>query len=149
MIKIPSSTLLSPLLTGILWSAGAATLLSQPFASSIDVHDGFEGPSLSNIWNTVSLVPNSASIQSSVVRAGHSALRIDLHPHDIFRPGLSGDADSERDELLEALPLTTRQNRLYEFSWSMYLPSDFPIVPVRLVVAPVVGVLSSSCFTVR
>ena len=49
--------------------------------------------------------------------------------------GQHGDADSERDELLEARVLTSRENVSYEYSWSMYLPADFPIVPVRLVVA--------------
>jgi hypothetical protein len=135
MIKGSGHMLRNALLVGMLWSAGVATLPSQPPAAPVNVYDGFEGPFLSNLWNTVGLVPNSARIQSSIVRAGHSALRIDLHSRDIFTPGLGGDADSERDELLEARPLTTRENKLYEFSWSMYLPQDFPIVPVRLVVA--------------
>jgi hypothetical protein len=123
------------LLLVILRLAGVAISFSQPPTPPLSVYDGFEGPSLSNLWNTISLVPTSARIQSRIVRAGHGALRIDLHSHDIFLPGLGGDADSERDELLEARPLTTQQNELYEFAWSMYLPSDFPIVPVRLVVA--------------
>jgi hypothetical protein len=123
------------LLPAILWSAGTATSLSQAPTTPVNIYDGFEGPSLSNLWDTIVLVPSSVRIQSSIVRAGHGALRIDLHSRDIFLPGLGGDADSERDELLEARPLTTRQNKLYEFSWSMYLPTDFPIVPVRLVVA--------------
>ncbi len=97
--------------------------------------DGFEAPALSSIWMTPILVPGSFAIQSEIVRAGHSALRITIHPRDIFRPGLQGDADNERDELVEAYPLTTRENIPYEFSWSMYLSADFPIVPVRLVVA--------------
>jgi Polysaccharide lyase len=125
-----------PLLLGILGSVVvAATLLSQQPAPPINVYDGFEGPSLSNLWNTISIAPNSAWIQSSIVRAGHGALRIDLHSRDTFMTGRDGDADSERDELLGARPLTTRQNKLYDISWSMYLPLDFPIVPVRLVVA--------------
>lgn len=98
-------------------------------------YDGFEAPTLSNIWMTTVLAPGSFAIQSDIFRAGHSALRITLHPHDIFHAGSQGDADNERDELAEAYPLTTRENVPYEFSWSMYLPADFPIVPVRLVVA--------------
>jgi hypothetical protein len=136
MIKISGSMFRNPLLLGILGSiVTAATLLSQPSAPPINVYDGFDGPSLSNLWNTISIAPNSVRIQSSIVRAGHGALRIDLHSHDIFLTGRDGDADSERDELLEARPLSTRQNKLYDFSWSMYLPPDFPVVPVRLVVA--------------
>ena len=136
MIKISGSMLRNPLLMGILGSiVMVAPLLSQLPAPPINVYDGFEGPSLSNLRNTISIAPNSVRIQSSIVRAGHGALRIDLNSHDVFLTGRDGDADSERDELLEARPLTTRQNKLYDFSWSMYLPPDFPIVPVRLVVA--------------
>ena len=58
-----------------------------------------------------------------------------LHPRDVFEAGADGDKDSERDELLEASRLTSRENVAYEYSWSIYLPADFPIVPVRLVVA--------------
>jgi hypothetical protein len=101
----------------------------------INIYDGFETPALSRNWMTVALVPESISIQSDIVRAGHSALRITLHPHDVFSAGLQGDSDSERDELVEAYPFTTRGGIPYESSWSMYLPADFPIVPVRLVVA--------------
>ena len=120
MIKISGSLLRNALLLGILGSIViAATLLSQPPAPPTNVYDGFEGPSLSNFWNTINIAPNSARIQSSIVRAGHGALRIDLHSRDIFLTGRDGDADSERDELLEARPLTTRQNHLYDFSWSM------------------------------
>jgi len=101
----------------------------------INVYDGFETSTLSRIWMTVALAPESVSTQSDIVRAGHSALRITLHSHDVFNAGLQGDSDSERDELVEAYPFTTRGGIPYESSWSMYLPADFPIVPVRLVVA--------------
>jgi hypothetical protein len=74
-------------------------------------------------------------MQSEVVRAGHGAVRITLHPRDVFEPGADGDTVSERDELLEASRLTSRENIAYEYSWSMYLPVDFLIAPVRLVVA--------------
>ena len=97
MIKISGSMFRNPLLLGILGSiVTAATLLSQPSAPPINVYDGFEGPSLSNLWNTISIAPNSVRIQSSIVRAGHGALRIDLHSHDVFLTGRDGDADSER-----------------------------------------------------
>ncbi len=69
------------------------------------------------------------------MRAGHSALRIAVRPHDFFMEGAPGTSGTERDELLEAYPYWTHTNAPFEFSWSMYLPEDFPIVPVRLVVA--------------
>lgn len=108
---------------------------AQSPATPLNVHDGFEAPALSELWEILSLAPGSAAIQSSIVRAGHSALRITLKPHDVFEAGRNGDHDSERDEILESRRLISRENVPYEFSWSMYLPPDVPIVPVRLVVA--------------
>jgi hypothetical protein len=108
---------------------------STPAKPPASAHDGFELPTLGNMWMTLALAPESYAIESDIVRAGHSALRITLRPHDVFMAGRGGDADNERDELIEAYPWTTRKNVPYEVSWSMYLPQDFPIVPVRLVVA--------------
>lgn len=101
----------------------------------IDVYDGFEGPALSPLWETTPIAPGALTLQSAITRAAHGAVRITLHPRDVFEAGAGGDADSERDEILEARRLTSHENTPYEFSWSMYLPPDFPIVPVRLVVA--------------
>ena len=101
----------------------------------IDVYDGFNGPKLSPLWETSRIVPGALTLQSALVRAGHGAVQLTLHANDKFEAGISGDQDSERDELTEARALTSRENTPYEFSWSMYLPPDFPIVPVRLVVA--------------
>jgi hypothetical protein len=101
----------------------------------ISVYDGFEEPTLGSIWMTALLAPGSYAIQSDIVRAGHGALRITVRPSDIFMAGSPGTAGTERAELLEAPPQLTRLNIPYEFSWSMYVPAEFPIVPVRLVVA--------------
>lgn len=101
----------------------------------VDVYDGFETPALSNLWETSRFTPGAIEMQSAIVRAGHGAVRITVHSRDTFEAGQNGDADSERDELLEARALTAREATPYEFSWSMYFPPDFPIVPVRLVVA--------------
>lgn len=101
----------------------------------IDVYDGFEGTKLSPLWETSRIVPGALTLQSAIVRAGHGAVQLTVHAYDKFEAGQHGDADSERDELLEARVLTSRENVSYEYSWSMYLPADFPIVPVRLVVA--------------
>lgn len=101
----------------------------------ISVYDGFESPTLGNMWMTQLLAPGSYAMESDVVRAGHGALRITVRPHDIFMAGSPGTTGTERDELTEAWPYTTRKNVPYEVSWSMYVAQDFPIVPVRLVVA--------------
>jgi hypothetical protein len=101
----------------------------------IDVYDGFESPTVSPLWETTRLAPGALTLQSAITRAGHGAVQITVHANDKFEAGINGDADSERDELTEARALTSRENTPYEFSWSMFLPTDFPIVPVRLVVA--------------
>lgn len=97
--------------------------------------DGFDGPQLSNLWETSRFAPSAVTLQSNIVRNGHGAVKITLHAGDMFEAGRNGEADSERDELLEARRFVSREDVPYEFSWSMYLPADFPIVPVRLVVA--------------
>ncbi len=101
----------------------------------IDVYDSFEGAKLSPLWETTPIASGALRMQSEIVRAGHSAIQITLHANDKFEAGQHDDGDSERDEILEARALTSHEDTPYEFSWSMYLPADFPIVPVRLVVA--------------
>ena len=92
-------------------------------------------PALSPLWETSRIVPGALTLQSAIVRSGQGAVHLTVHANDKFEAGQHGDADSERDELLEARVLTSRENVSYEYSWSMYLPADFPVVPVRLVVA--------------
>jgi len=104
-------------------------------AAPIDVYDGFEAPTLSPLWETSRFTSGAVEMQSAIVRSGQGAVRITVHSRDTFEAGQNGNADSERDELLEARALTSHEDTPYEFSWSMYLPADFPIVPVRLVVA--------------
>jgi hypothetical protein len=102
---------------------------------AINVYDGFETPVLSDLWEQSRLEKRSIVMESRVVRAGHQAIAITVRSRDKFEAGQHGDADSERDELLEARNLTARQGRAYEQSFSMFFPADFPIVPVRLVIA--------------
>jgi len=99
------------------------------------VHDGFEGNELSRAWAHDHFAEVAVVLESKVVRAGKQAVAITVHPNDVFEAGQNGDKDSERDELREATPLTSRENVPYEFSFSMFFPTDFPIVPVRLVIA--------------
>jgi len=74
---------------------------SQPSSAPLDIYDGIETPALSDFWETLPFAPGSAAIQSSIVRAGNSALRIPLKPHDLFEAGSNGNQDNERDETLE------------------------------------------------
>lgn len=112
-----------------------AVLAGRGASKAQEVYDGFEGPVLSKSWDTWRFAPGAVEMQSAIVRSGHGAAKITLHPHDVFEKGRNGDLDTERDELAEARSLHSLENRAYEFSWSMYLPADFPIVAVRLVVA--------------
>ena len=121
-------------LPAIFLSGFIAQIQAQTVAP-INVYDGFEGPVLSNLWETTRFVPGAVEMQSTFARAGHGAVKITVRSRDIFEAGQNGNADSERDELLEARNLTSKEDLTYEYSWSMYVPADFPIVPVRLVVA--------------
>jgi hypothetical protein len=105
------------------------------FYNGSEVHDGFETPKLGDLWETSRFSPGAVEMESDVVRAGHSAVKITLRPRDMFEAGKGGDEDSERDELLEARRLVAKENVGYEYSFSMYFPKDFPIVPTRLVIA--------------
>jgi hypothetical protein len=104
-------------------------------AASIDVYDGFETPTLSDLWSTRRFSPGAVKMQGDVVRAGHGAVEITVHSRDTFEAGRNGNLDTERDELMEAPRLFAKQDMPYEFSFSMYFPRDFPIVPTRLVIA--------------
>ncbi len=99
------------------------------------VRDGFEGPKLSNLWETDKIIPRDAEIQSKVVRTGHSALKITLHTSDVFEAGRNGSLPSERAELTEADSLMSQEGKDYAYSFSMLIPADFPVVGKRLVIA--------------
>ena len=104
-------------------------------ATTFNVYDGFETPALSDLWEHSRLVDSAVVMESQVVRSGHQAVAITVRPGDVFEAGQNGNADSERDELLEARALTAREGSSYEQTFSMYFPLDFPIVPTRLVIA--------------
>ena len=99
------------------------------------VHDGFEGRRLSGIWSTDRFAPGAVVMQSAVVRAGHGAARVILRHGDVFERGANGGRDTERAELAEAERWYSGENQTWEYRFSQYLSADFPIVPVRLVLA--------------
>ena len=106
---------------GIVAQSISADPRVNALAANIDVYDGFDGPKLSKLWETSRFSPG--------------AVKITVHPRDEFEAGQNGDSDSERDELLEARKLTSKEGVAYEYSFSMFFPKDFPIVPTRLVIA--------------
>lgn len=104
-------------------------------APGLNVYDGFETPGLSKLWETSRFTPGAVTMQSNIVRAGHGAAQITLRSRDTFEAGIKGSKDSERDELLEARKLVSKEDINYEYSFSMFIPTNFPIVPTRLVIA--------------
>ncbi|MGA9509027.1 MAG: polysaccharide lyase [Candidatus Sulfotelmatobacter sp.] len=101
----------------------------------IHVYDGFESDGLSWRWSTGRLVPGSFRVQPAVVRAGHGAGEITVRSGDRREAASDDGPASERDELMEAWWLLAHMHRSYRYSFSLYLPADFPIVPTRLVLA--------------
>src|SRR5271154_6546812 len=110
-----------------------SSLHLQPQSQPIDIYDGFESPTLSDLWETSRFEPGAVTLQSNIVRKGHGAVMISVHSREKFEPGINGDSDSERAELLEARRLVAKDEDAYEYSFSMFFTPDFPIVPVRLV----------------
>jgi hypothetical protein len=119
---------------GLIASIGYRKWARAPL-SHVDVYDGFETAKLSRMWDTDRFERGAVTMQSEIVRAGHSAAKVVVRSRDKFEAGINGDADSERAELLEASKLISKENQTYEYSFSMFIPLDFPIVPTRLVVA--------------
>ncbi|NWJ51025.1 MAG: heparin lyase I family protein [Bacteroidetes bacterium] len=103
--------------------------------TQINVYDDFESPGLSKIWRTNRMVAGAFEIQSQIKREGQNAAKISIKTGDVLEKGVNKNLDSERDELLEARSLMSKEGVKYEFQFSMFLPSDFPIVSTRLVIA--------------
>ena len=124
-------------LAGLLFSLANVSGGQGPDSSAagLDVYDGFETPKLSKLWSTDRFEPGAVTMQTNIVRAGRGAAQIVVHPHDIFEAGINGNSDSERDELREAGKLTSKENVNYEQSFSLFIPTNFPLVPTRLVIA--------------
>jgi len=116
-------------------SREAGEPLTYRASPTLYVHDGFEQKKLSGAWARDRFEEGAVTMESTVVRSGHQAVAVTVRSHDKFEAGRDGDLDTERDELREDTQLFGQENVAYESSWSMYFPSDFPIVHVRLVIA--------------
>jgi len=97
------------------------------------VNDGFETDSLSNIWSSDKFLPGALRFQTKYVRSGYKAAMLTLHPGDQIEE--EKGTILERAELKESKKLYSVENSVYEYSFSILLPPDFPVVPTRLVVA--------------
>src|SRR5208337_1046052 len=107
--------LMSNLVVGLLLFSAGIGRTQVTNGSGIDVYDGFETPELSKIWGADRFEPGAVTLQTNIVRIGHSAVKITIHASDKFEAGLNGNSDSERDELREAGKLTSKENVPYEF----------------------------------
>jgi hypothetical protein len=100
------------------------------------VFDGFDSGKLSSIWSPEKLAAGALEFQSDIVRSGKGAAKITIHEGDNFEfGGKNKDKPTERDELFEAENLWSFEGKAYRYQFSIFLPSDFPIVPTRLVLA--------------
>ena len=111
-------------------------LMSLPACRSsrrLHVKDGFESTNLNPIWQSVKFVPGALQIQSERVRRGSRAACLTLRAGDQIDQ--EKGSELERAELREASRLLSIERADYEYSFSLFLPADFPVVPTRLVLA--------------
>jgi len=99
----------------------------------VDVYDGFESQELSPIWSDWRFLPGAVEIQSEIIKYGKFACKITL------RPGDQMDDEKgtilERAELAELPDLVSLEELDYAYSFSLFIPQDFPIVATRLIIA--------------
>jgi hypothetical protein len=132
---MPKLNLMSNLVVGLLLFFAGVGCAQTASGSGIDAYDGFETARLSKVWSTDRLESGAVMMQTNIVRAGRGAVKITVQAKDKFESGINGNKDTERDELLEAGKLFSQENVNYEQSFSMFIPTNFPIVPTRLVIA--------------
>ncbi len=101
----------------------------------IHVYDGFESDGLNSCWSRWRMVKGAFQTESQVVRAGRRAGEITVHFGDCHEAASDDGPANERDELMEAWWLFAHLHRTYRYSFSLFLPADFPVVPTRLVLA--------------
>src|ERR1035441_1272601 len=118
---MPNMNFIFGLVTGLvlLFAAVPRFQVTNATAPAIDVYDGFETAGLSKVWDTDRFEPGAAQMQTNIFRAGPGPAKITVRPRDKFEAGIKGSKDSERDELLEAKKLTSKEDAAYEQSFSM------------------------------
>ncbi len=97
------------------------------------IYDGFETQDINDIWSSGRFLPKSVEIQSKIVKSGRGAVRITLTQGDQLKE--EKGTELERAELMESPKYVSREGCDYSYSFSMFLPKDFPVVPTRLVIA--------------
>jgi hypothetical protein len=99
----------------------------------VNHQDNFEHDSISKLWATDKFIPGGVEVQSKYARSGNKAAKFTLHHGDQIAEEIG--SKYERAELKESKNLFSAENANYAYSFSLFLPPDFPIVPTRLVIA--------------
>jgi hypothetical protein len=99
----------------------------------INIHDNFESDGLNKIWSNDKFVSGGLTFQSKYTRSGNKAAMLTLKQGDQIDK--EKGSINERAELKESDELFSSENSNYSYSFSIFLPPDFPVVPTRLVIA--------------
>ena len=97
------------------------------------LQDDFDSDTLSKIWTADKFIPGAFEIQSEYVRSGKKAAKLVLKLGDQIEEEIG--TNLERAELREQKKLMSVEHKDYSYSFCIFLPPDFPIVPTRLVIA--------------
>lgn len=109
-------------------------IAGEALSDRVVQQDDFESEVLSPLWVPAKVSANALQYVSSPVRTGSSALKICVQPYD--KPEIGGDYQlTERAELREAPGIRLKMGVESWYSFSFFIPSDFPIVETRLVIA--------------
>ena len=104
------------------------------WGKDITLVDDFDTGVLSSIWTTKKLSENALRHISSPTRTGQGAIEISVFPG--AQTEIGGDGQfTERAELREAPDVRLKIGMESWYAFSFFLPSDFPIVKTRLVIA--------------
>lgn len=98
-----------------------------------EIRDNFESDSLSTLWSNDKFLPGAVEFQSEHIRSGKKAIKITLRGGDQIEE--EKESIFERAELKELKKLCSQEDSLYAYSFSLFLPEDFPNVKTRLVIA--------------
>ncbi len=126
-------------LAALLGATTACRHTAPPTAASkpITVQDDFESSTLAPHWNRDKFEPGAIQIQTDHIRSGRSAGRVTLWSGAKLQTadGLGPTRPNERAELTERKDLFTREGESVRYAFSFLVPTNFPIVPIRLILA--------------
>jgi len=119
----------------LLLLTAAVFCLAWAIHKPIHIQDHFEEAGLGPVWLSKAMEPGAFSIQNRIVRSGNCAAQITLKAGDHHEDASWMGEENERDEITEAPWFWSGMGKTFEYSFSLYLPKDFPVVNTRLVIA--------------